>query len=56
MQIVFSCKASVAGPIRLADFEHDEARWLSADEIPALSPLIPYLERIISQGMIDCLR
>ena len=56
MQIVFSCKVAVAGPIRLADFEHDEARWLSANELRDLTPLIPYLERIISQGMLDCLR
>jgi 8-oxo-dGTP diphosphatase len=56
MQIVFSCKASlVSGPIRLEDSEHDEALWLTADEVKAASPLIPYLERIVSQGMLDCL-
>jgi ADP-ribose pyrophosphatase YjhB (NUDIX family) len=56
MQIVFSGKAPASGPIHLADLEHDEARWLTADELRRASPLIPYLERIVSQGMLDCLR
>jgi 8-oxo-dGTP diphosphatase len=55
-QIVFACTVVAAGPIRLEDFEHDEARWLMLDELKAAAPLIPYLERIVGQGMLDRLR
>jgi 8-oxo-dGTP diphosphatase len=56
VQIVFTGMASAPGPIRLEDREHDEAHWLTLDELIAVSPLIPYLERIVLSEMLNLLR
>jgi len=33
--------------IRLRPDEHSEARWVTANELHTLSPLIPYLEQLV---------
>ncbi|HEX4210566.1 MAG TPA: NUDIX domain-containing protein [Candidatus Binataceae bacterium] len=56
VQIFFACAAEVQGPIKLQPWEHDDARWLSFDELSLIDRPIPYLERIVSRGMLDYLR
>ncbi|HUN57957.1 MAG TPA: NUDIX domain-containing protein [Candidatus Binataceae bacterium] len=56
VQLIFGCTAESPAPIRLQPNEHDDARWLSLDQIVSMTGLIPYLERIVSRGMLDYLR
>lgn len=55
VQIIFACPVSAIEPIRLEVLEHDDARWFSPAELAAASPLIPYLERLVVRGMLNCL-
>jgi len=56
VQLIFGCTAEIQSPITLQPWEHDDARWLSVNEIASMTGLIPYLERIVSRGMLDHLR
>jgi 8-oxo-dGTP diphosphatase len=56
VQVIFACAAPPQNTIKLQPNEHDDARWLSLDEIASTTSLIPYLERIVSRGMLDHLR
>ena len=56
VQLIFGCAAEAESPIKLQPWEHDDARWLSVNEIASTTSLIPYLERIVSRGMLDHLR
>ena len=56
VQLIFACTTPLQGPIKLQPWEHDDARWLTLYEIASMSGLIPYLERIVSRGMLDHLR
>jgi 8-oxo-dGTP pyrophosphatase MutT (NUDIX family) len=50
VQALYSCRPSSATPvseIRLRPDEHSEARWVTANELHTLSPLIPYLEQLV---------
>jgi NADH pyrophosphatase NudC (nudix superfamily) len=56
VQLIFACTAPSFAPIKLQPWEHDDARWLSIDEIVLMDRLIPYLARIVGRGMLDHLR
>jgi 8-oxo-dGTP diphosphatase len=56
VQLIFACTAPPRNTIKLQPNEHDDARWVSLDEIASMPQLIPYLERIFKHGMLDYLR
>jgi 8-oxo-dGTP diphosphatase len=56
VQLIFACAAPPQNAIKLQPNEHDDARWMSLDEIASMTRLIPYLERIVKRGMLDHLR
>lgn len=55
VQALYACRLAVYQAIRLRPDEHVEARWVRIEEMAELE-LIPYLERILSGGLLDCLK
>ncbi|HJU29524.1 MAG TPA: NUDIX domain-containing protein, partial [Candidatus Binataceae bacterium] len=53
VQMIYFCRLSGnhAG-IRLRPDEHDDARWVTLEELAAVRPLIPYLETILRRGLL----
>jgi 8-oxo-dGTP diphosphatase len=56
VQLIFACPTPSPGVVKLRPLEHDDSRWLPLDEIASMTSLIPYLERIVSRGMLNHLR
>ncbi|MGA2410381.1 MAG: NUDIX hydrolase [Candidatus Binataceae bacterium] len=56
VQIIFACTVNGPDRIELQAGEHDAAQWLPVTALTAMTGLIPYLERIVSRGLLDYLR
>jgi 8-oxo-dGTP diphosphatase len=56
MQILYACRlVSASCEVRLLPWEHVESRWVTLAELRGLTPLIPYLEAIVTRGLLDYL-
>jgi 8-oxo-dGTP pyrophosphatase MutT (NUDIX family) len=54
VQIIYFCRLrGDRASVRLRPSEHDHARWVTLDELRAVTPLIPYLEAILRRGLLD---
>lgn len=54
VQMIHFCRLSGdRARVRLRPNEHDDARWVTLEELRAITPLIPYLETILRRGLLD---
>ncbi|MGH7933313.1 MAG: NUDIX domain-containing protein [Candidatus Binataceae bacterium] len=57
VQALYACRPLGARrEIRLQPWEHVEARWLTLDELAAIESRIPYLDAILTRGLLDYLK
>jgi 8-oxo-dGTP diphosphatase len=56
VQLIFACTLPSRSQVKLQPKEHDDARWVSLNVLASMDKIIPYLERIVSRGMLDHLR
>ena len=53
VQLIYACRtADALSEVTLRPFEHVEYRWAALDELPRLGELIPYLDQIITRGIL----
>jgi len=52
VQAFFACRPAVYQKVALRPNEHTESRWVTVEEARALD-LIPYLERVLTNRMLD---
>ncbi len=52
LQAIYACRLTVFQTVQLAPHEHVEHRWVTLAELQMLDS-IPYLSRILKQGMLD---
>lgn len=57
VQALYACRpVGTRRALELRPGEHVEGRWVSVAELAAMDDLIPYLERMLTRGMLDYLK
>ncbi len=57
VQALYACRlAGAKRELKLAPEEHTEGRWVTVEDLVRMRDLIPYLERVLSSGLLNFLR